>query len=1394
MADRRKPGQSQLDYLWTTFKDYAVSGRMEDSPRDYIPTQSLVDKLLKDHSIELFKVVESLPEEGEENKIYLVQSGTDHAAYAFVGSLPILIGNVGGDLELQNKVDELEGKITDLEDNTITGQNAITTTNTDGDTIIKLKLDNTGNVVLSQSNTGLKAQVPVDGINSTDTILTLTDKKLSTTLNFTYDEASKKIKLTGVGGVIIGEIDTTDFLIDGMLSGVSFDETTHILTLTFNADSGQEPIEIDLSKLVDVYDGSNIRLKNIEIPTTNAVEPAANDTLDLAVSNLVKKDRELRTAIDRITADSYTKEETDELISNTTKLPILYYGEDITEEQKTHNRITAQNLSRTLVELRLSDESRFNIAQYDARLGSLFYISADPKTATTRPASVITFDIGLLTRDGILSDGPEYDLASYELIGYMQQALTPIVPVSLNVSPGEVETYRQQNQESIMQLRRKSQHTIVELYQIRTSSSSGIEMGMSRIGVLGMYYPEVKQIQWIVPAAKEVKIIDVASLTGDEAEIPVSSVPIKDFIGLDQVGNTVTLEQLNESVPPTLEDGTYTVLDELGQNIATLTACRVKDGSTSRSYYRLIGKVARKCDIDSTSSDTSLQFSGHNLGYFVYEAVKHVEGNYPVYSWQLTPVHTKIDLDDIPETRPGKEGVVKRFGVYPASVLNQSSSDLQSAVRLYSGYGVIEGDDSDNGKYMPRIGLTVRAYDPVNINTPELTNDNHSLITARAVKMIKDNLEATINDKTEPPIIYYADPDKGDSLTTDQKLHNQSVAYELYSNYQNNLGRVIKVVTLYDGIKMSQLGVLSDEGIKMESPTEYVVYLLADPETGETQVIQTTLKEVLELDQVNNTSDLDKPISTATQTALDTKADKADLDKVEDTVNQLVTIGSVEYVDLGLPSGLLWATCNLGASTSEEAGDMSYRFTSSDDFDTDENVKLEKDPAHLAYGGDWRMPSEDDYLELNTYCTCKIKQENNRSILEVTSKSNGNILRIPANNAQTNPSTGRPFWNINTITRDKISNTGDSVNLQGIQVNFSPPSTYSLSSVLYTGFGAFIRPVTTNPINSNKLIAISKIDSYTVNGKEIINNPTLSKSDIGLANVDNTSDLNKPISTATQAALDSKVNTSDLDNYKTTVNTNLETKANISDLSNVLAEDVVDGDTLAGVDIIHRDTLKKDLFIDLWNTAAGYFGSYNSNTGYFELNGLTDITYEEALDIFIASMPYMNIKINANAADSYNACIKPRTYFNLCLQDGKVDFSYNQKLEVLNFCPYCRPGKNGFNWYNNNNIRKIIVSSNSRFGINTGSVIAYNSITFNNLPSLEDVHIKLYNTDVPIKDSPNLTFESVKYLVDNSQNTEAVTVTVHPDVYAKLTDTSNTEWNQVMQDAVAKQITFATAS
>ena len=79
------------------------------------------------------------------------------------------------------------------------------------------------------------------------------------------------------------------------------------------------------------------------------------------------------------------------------------------------------------------------------------------------------------------------------------------------------------------------------------------------------------------------------------------------------------------------------------------------------------------------------------------------------------------------------------------------------------------------------------------------------------------------------------------------------------------------------------------------------------------------------------------------------------------------------------------------------------------------------------------------------------------------------------------------------------------------------------------------------------------------------------------------------------------------------------------------------------------------------------------------------------------------------------------------------------------------------------------------------------------LPMLEEVNYRYINGDCRFAcQSPKLSLASVQYAVDNASNTSAITITVHPDVYAKLTDPSNTEWYAVNTAAQAKQIAFAT--
>lgn len=112
-----------------------------------------------------------------------------------------------------------------------------------------------------------------------------------------------------------------------------------------------------------------------------------------------------------------------------------------------------------------------------------------------------------------------------------------------------------------------------------------------------------------------------------------------------------------------------------------------------------------------------------------------------------------------------------------------------------------------------------------------------------------------------------------------------------------------------------------------------------------------------------------------------------------------------EWVDLGLPSGLKWASCNVGASRPEEYGDYfawgevepkgnysneNYRY-----HDDPETLPLKADAAHANWGGNWRMPTDDEWTELREECEWKWCTQDGVSGYRVTGP-NGNSIFFPA--------------------------------------------------------------------------------------------------------------------------------------------------------------------------------------------------------------------------------------------------------------------------------------------------------------------------------------------------------------------------------------------------------------
>lgn len=102
-----------------------------------------------------------------------------------------------------------------------------------------------------------------------------------------------------------------------------------------------------------------------------------------------------------------------------------------------------------------------------------------------------------------------------------------------------------------------------------------------------------------------------------------------------------------------------------------------------------------------------------------------------------------------------------------------------------------------------------------------------------------------------------------------------------------------------------------------------------------------------------------------------------------------------EYVDLGLPSGTLWATCNVGGFSPEDSGGY-YAFgeiLTKKDYTSSNYLKQNNDVANAMWGGDWRLPTKADLLEL-TKCTYKKAYLNGIPGINVIGL-NGNTMFLP---------------------------------------------------------------------------------------------------------------------------------------------------------------------------------------------------------------------------------------------------------------------------------------------------------------------------------------------------------------------------------------------------------------
>lgn len=207
--------------------------------------------------------------------------------------------------------------------------------------------------------------------------------------------------------------------------------------------------------------------------------------------------------------------------------------------------------------------------------------------------------------------------------------------------------------------------------------------------------------------------------------------------------------------------------------------------------------------------------------------------------------------------------------------------------------------------------------------------------------------------------------------------------------------------------------------------------------------------------------------------------------------------------------------------------------------------------------------------------------------------------------------------------------------------------------------------------------------------------------------------------------------------------------------------------------------------------AAG--AKYNKATGFYELNGLTDITEEQMKFVYVTSNPtkrvtdlcsvFASSSIRTNLPFLNRGGYKPIDCYAAFVNCSNLEVVALGVEDGVIFYPTRIP----YMFHNCIKLRTVIGV------LDCGNTNQANDKAFANCRALENIKLNKLKYSISFSDSPLLSLESLQYLITNAANTSPITVTVHADVYAKIQDESQADWHALIEAATAKQITFATA-
>ena len=276
-----------------------------------------------------------------------------------------------------------------------------------------------------------------------------------------------------------------------------------------------------------------------------------------------------------------------------------------------------------------------------------------------------------------------------------------------------------------------------------------------------------------------------------------------------------------------------------------------------------------------------------------------------------------------------------------------------------------------------------------------------------------------------------------------------------------------------------------------------------------------------------------------------------------------------------------------------------------------------------------------------------------------------------------------------------------------------------------------------------------------------------------------------------------------IDTYGTIVN-NKKNIGNISQLQTSAKTDLVSA-------INENNQLAKDSYptggymAELYEAAGA---RYNEEKGVWVLNGI-ELTGEEIAEIYRYTS---NFGCNQLTPSAY-AYTKIRTNFI-------KEFSYNWRSDILILVRDCffytsfevinlkfNSMSTGCSLLKENGVFGKSKQLHTILGImtdgrNSNETVTDKYFTFYGCKALKDFKLYGLKVSTPLKDSPLITYNTIKYLIDNAANTGAITITFHPTTYAYIAGTAEPteevggtkdEWMALVTAAQEKQISLVQA-